>query len=73
MKKLQSFEISTIRYVHHHGRVCLGEITGEADALLAETMARLAKWKFLMVEAVDDGPAYTCAPAGILIAEQFND
>lgn len=71
MKKLQPHQISTIRHVYHHRRVCLGEITSEADAVLADTMAQLAKWKFLIVDSTDDGPAYVCSPAGIIIAEQY--
>lgn len=72
MKKLQSHEIMALLHVRDRRHVCLGEITSEADAVLAETMAQLAKWKFLMVEATDDGPAYSMAPAGLIIAEQYN-
>lgn len=72
MRKLQPHELSTLRYVHQQGRVCIGEITGEADALLAETMARLGKWKLLLVEAVDDGPAYSMNHAGLQIVENWN-
>jgi hypothetical protein len=73
MRKLQPHELSTLRHVHHHRRVCLGEITSQADALLAETMARLAKWKFLMEEPTQDGPAYTVAYAALQIVENWID
>lgn len=73
MKRLQPHELSTLRHVHHFRRVCLGEITSQADALLAETMKNLAKRRLLMEEATDDGPAYAMAPAGIQIVEQFID
>lgn len=71
MKKLQPHELSTLRHVHHFRRVCQGEITCTADALLAETMAQMAKRKLLMVEATDDGPAYTLSHAGLQIVENW--
>ena len=73
MRKLQLHEIMVLCHIRNRRRVCLGEITSEACAVMAETMAKLAKLKFLMEEATDDGPAYTLAPAGILIAERFSD
>lgn len=72
MKRLQPHELSTLRHVHHHRRVCLGEITSQADALMAETMRKLAKRKLLIEAVYDDGPTYSIAPAAILILEQLN-
>ena len=73
MKRLKPHEVSTLRHVHHHRRICLGDITCEADALLAETMAYLARKKFLLVEVADDGPVYSLSHAGLVIVERFND
>lgn len=72
MKKLQRHQLWVLFHVRDHRRVCLGEITSEADAVMAEIMAQLAKWKFLMVEETQDGPAYSMAPAGLIIVEQYN-
>lgn len=72
-KKLQPHELSMLRHVHHFRRVCLGEITSQADAVMADTMKSLAKRRLLMEEATDDGPAYSMAPAGLLIVENWID
>lgn len=72
MRKLLPHELSVLRHVHHFRKVCLGEITSQADALMAETMAYLAKKKLLMVEMFDDGPTYTISLAGLQIVETFD-
>lgn len=73
MKRLQPHELSTLRHIHHYRRVCLGEITSQADALMAETMRNLAKRKLLLEEGADDGPVYTLSHAGLQIVENWID
>lgn len=64
MRRLSDEYLHILGVVEKHDRVCIG-VPVDADwAPIAEHLRQLAKWRFLIEEATDDGPAYSLSPAG---------
>ena len=64
MRKLNDSELHILSVVEKHGHICIGLPVDAQWAPIAEALARLAKWKFLVLEPTDDGPRYSLSPAG---------
>lgn len=66
MRKLSDHHSHILAVVARHERICLGIPVDATWAEIADDLRQLAKWRFLVEEATDDGPAYSLAPAGKL-------
>lgn len=64
MRRLSDEYLHILSVVAKHGRICIGLPVSAEWAPIAEKLRQLAKWRFLIEEATDDGPAYSLAPAG---------
>lgn len=64
MRRLTDQDIHILSVVAKHGRICIGMPVDADWAPIAEHLRQLAKWRFLIEEATDDGPAYSLSPAG---------
>lgn len=65
MRRLSDHQTHILSVVDKHGRVCIGLPVDAEWAPIAAELRQLAKWRFLIEEATDDGPAYELAPAGL--------
>ena len=64
MRRLTDEDFHILAVVAKHERICIG-VPVDADwAPIAEHLRRLAKWRFLIEESTDDGPAYSLSPSG---------
>lgn len=64
MRRLSDDDLHILTVVAKHDRVCIG-VPVDADwALIADHLRRLAKWRYLVEENTDDGPAYSLSPSG---------
>lgn len=64
MRRLSDAELHILTVVAKHGRICIGLPVDAGWAPIAAELRLLAKWRYLIEEATDDGPAYELAPAG---------
>ena len=64
MRRLSDHEIHILSVVARHERICIGLPVDTEWAPIAEALRRLAKWKYLVEEQTDDGPAYSPTGAG---------
>ena len=64
MRKLSDDDLHILSVVEKHERICIGLPVDPDWAPIAEHLRRLAKWKYLIEDATDDGPAYTLSQAG---------
>ena len=64
VKRITDEDLHILSVVEKHGRICIGVPVDPDWAPIAEHLRRLAKWKFLIEDATDDGPAYTLSQAG---------
>lgn len=64
MRRLNDHQHHILTVVNKHGRICIGLPVDAEWAPIAAELRQLAKWRFLIEEATDDGPAYELAPAG---------
>lgn len=64
MRRLSDEYLHILSVVAKHERICIG-IPIDADwAPIAEHLRQLSKWRFLIEEPTDDGPAYSLSAAG---------
>lgn len=64
MRHLSDDDLHILSVVAKHGRICIG-VPVDADwAPIADHLRRLAKWRYLVEEATDDGPAYSLSADG---------
>lgn len=64
MRRLFDDDLHILSVVAKHDRICIG-VPVDADwAPIADHLRRLAKWRFLVEEQTDDGPAYSLSRAG---------
>lgn len=64
MRKLSDDDLHILSVVEKHERICIGLPVDPDWAPIAEHLRRLAKWKYLIEDATDDGPAYSLSEAG---------
>jgi hypothetical protein len=64
VRRLSEHDIHILSVVAKHGRICIGLPVDAEWAPVAEALRRLAKWKYLIDEQTDDGPAYSLTAAG---------
>ena len=65
MRRLSDEDLHILGVVAKHERVCIG-VPVDADwAPIALRLRQLAKWKFLVEESTDDGPAYSLTSEGL--------
>ena len=64
MRKLSDDDLHILSVVEKHERICIGLPVDPDWAPIAEHLRRLAKWKYLIEDATDDGPAYSLSQAG---------
>ena len=64
MRRLTDHDLHILAVVDKHGRICIGLPVDAEWAPIAEALRRLAKWKYLIEEQTDDGPAYSVTEAG---------
>lgn len=65
MRRLVEADFHILRVVARHERICIGQPVDADWAPVADRLRQLAKWRFLIEEATDDGPAYMLSPAGL--------
>jgi hypothetical protein len=59
LRRLSEEDLHLLGVVAKHERVCIG-MPADADwAPIASKLHQLAKWKYLVEEVTDDGPAYS--------------
>jgi hypothetical protein len=64
MRRLSDVDLHILSVVAKHERICIGLPVDPEWAPIAEALRRLAKWKYLVEEQTDDGPAYSPMDAG---------
>jgi len=62
MRRLSEHQIHILSVVQKHERICIGLPIEPEWAPIAQELRQLAKWRYLIEEATDDGPAYTLNP-----------
>jgi len=63
LRRLSDEYLHILSVVAKHERICIGIPVDPDWAPIADHLRQLAKWRFLIEEATDDGPAYSLAPA----------
>jgi hypothetical protein len=59
MRRLTDEDFHILSVVAKHERVCIGVPVDAEWAPIASKLRQLAKWKYLVEEETDDGPAYS--------------
>lgn len=59
MRRLTDEDLHILGVVAKHERVCIGVPVDAEWAPIASKLRQLAKWKYLVEEVTDDGPAYS--------------
>jgi hypothetical protein len=59
MRRLSDEDLHILSVVAKHERVCIGVPIDPDWAPIASKLRQLAKWKYLVEEVTDDGPAYS--------------
>ena len=65
MRRLSDEDFHILGVVAKHSRICIGMPVDTEWAPIAEHLRQLAKWRYLVEEATDDGPAYTLSPSAL--------
>ncbi|KKC41472.1 hypothetical protein WH87_00540 [Devosia epidermidihirudinis] len=64
MRRISDHQLHILSVVAKHERICIGLPVDAEWAPIAAELRTLAKWRFLVEEATDDGPAYTVSADG---------
>jgi hypothetical protein len=64
MRRLSEDDSHILSVVAKHCRICIGLPVDAEWAPIAAALRRLAKWKYLLEEQTDDGPAYSPTSEG---------